>query len=153
MEHRRSIFDRDISRSRADVSLSAFGFLFSELVQQIQREAESINDLEGQLEQIGYGVGVKVLELLAARDRRNFRHKHKLVPCLRFVSTTLWRYLFGKDADRLEKSSEHDNEYYIHEQEPLTNMFISVPREYGALNCAAYTAGKPRASEDERRAE
>lgn len=141
MEARRSVYDRDLTRQRQEVSLSAFGFLFSEIVQQIQKSSESIGDLEGRLEQLGFGVGVRILELLAARDRRNFRRKQKLIPILRFVSTTVWKAVFGRDADRLEKSSEKDDEYYIHEQSPLTNEFISVPREYGGLNCAAYIAG------------
>lgn len=29
----------------------------------------------------------------------------------------------------------------IHENEPLTNTFISVPPDLGQLNCAAYIAG------------
>lgn len=29
----------------------------------------------------------------------------------------------------------------IHENEPLTNRFISVPPDLGQLNCAAYIAG------------
>ncbi|GFN81469.1 trafficking protein particle complex subunit 5-like [Plakobranchus ocellatus] len=30
---------------------------------------------------------------------------------------------------------------YIIEKEPLVNKFISVPRDKGSLNCAAFTAG------------
>ena len=29
----------------------------------------------------------------------------------------------------------------IHERDPLVNSYISVPREYGHLNCAAFVAG------------
>ena len=31
--------------------------------------------------------------------------------------------------------------YYIIEKEPLVNTFISVPKDKGSLNCAAYVAG------------
>jgi hypothetical protein len=29
----------------------------------------------------------------------------------------------------------------IHEKEPVTNAFVSVPSDMGQLNCAAYIAG------------
>ena len=49
--------------------------------------------------------------------------------------------MFGKIADSLERSTENEDEYMIHEAEPLTNRFISVPSDLGQLNCAAYVAG------------
>lgn len=49
--------------------------------------------------------------------------------------------LFGKAADALERSTANENEYMIHELEPVTNKFISVPTDLGQLNCAAYIAG------------
>lgn len=30
---------------------------------------------------------------------------------------------------------------YIYDKDPLTNRFISIPREFGHLNCAAFIAG------------
>ena len=29
----------------------------------------------------------------------------------------------------------------IHDKEPLVNAYISVPRDFGSLNCAAFVAG------------
>jgi hypothetical protein len=29
----------------------------------------------------------------------------------------------------------------IHEREPIVNTYISVPKEYGHLNCASFIAG------------
>jgi Transport protein particle (TRAPP) component len=51
------------------VSASIFGFLYSEIVQYHQNRVDSINDLERRLEATGYGVGLRVLELLAYRSR------------------------------------------------------------------------------------
>ena len=53
----------------------------------------------------------------------------------------MWKSLFGKNADSLEKSVEGENEYMIHEKDPITNTFVSVPRDMGAVNVAAYIAG------------
>ncbi|PPE01568.1 hypothetical protein GOBAR_DD01399 [Gossypium barbadense] len=47
-----------------DVSLSAFAFLFSELLQYNQTRVDNIAELERRLEDAGYAVGARVLELL-----------------------------------------------------------------------------------------
>lgn len=54
---------------------------------------------------------------------------------------SVWRALFGKEADKLEQANDDDKTYYIIEKEPLVNTYISVPRENSSLNCAAFNAG------------
>ena len=44
------------------------------------------------------------------------------------VKTTLWKTLFGKEADKLEHANDDERTYYIIEKEPLVNTFISVPK-------------------------
>jgi trafficking protein particle complex subunit 5 len=51
------------------VSLSAFAYLYSELVQYHQNRVDSIGELERRLESSGYQVGLKVLELITYRNR------------------------------------------------------------------------------------
>ncbi|THF97860.1 hypothetical protein TEA_005719 [Camellia sinensis var. sinensis] len=51
------------------VSLSAFAFLFSELVQYNQTQVDNITELERRLEDAGYAVGARVLELLCHREK------------------------------------------------------------------------------------
>lgn len=60
---------------------------------------------------------------------------------LLFVKTTLWKCLFGKEAEKLEHANDDDCTYYIIEKEPIVNRFISVPKDKGSLNCATFTAG------------
>jgi trafficking protein particle complex subunit 5 len=43
--------------------------MYSELVQYHQNRVDSISELERRLESSGFGVGLKVLELLAYRSR------------------------------------------------------------------------------------
>ncbi|CRK18544.1 hypothetical protein BN1723_017672, partial [Verticillium longisporum] len=59
------------------------------------------------------------------------------------IKQNLWQHLFGRQADRLEKSANPDtpDEYMIVDNEPLVNRFVSVPRELSQLNCAAFVAG------------
>lgn len=60
---------------------------------------------------------------------------------LSFVHSTVWKVLFGKAADSLEKGTEHEDEYMISEKELLVNRFISIPKDMGTFNCGAFVAG------------
>lgn len=64
--------------------------------------------VERRLEATGYGVGLRVLELLAFRSRE-YKRETKLMNVLQFVSTVAWKALFGKAADSLERSSTYMN--------------------------------------------
>ncbi|EER99932.2 hypothetical protein BDA96_02G445900 [Sorghum bicolor] len=55
------------------VSLSAFAFLFSELVQYNQTQVDNITELERRLEDAGYAVGARVLELLCHTEKETQR--------------------------------------------------------------------------------
>ncbi|XP_068651895.1 uncharacterized protein [Aristolochia californica] len=109
-----NVLDKPVSRGKQEVSLSAFAFLFSELVQYNQSQVDNIAELERRLEDAGYAVGARVLELLCYRD---------------------------KVADSLEKGTEHEDEYMISEKELLVNRFISIPKDMGTFNCGAFVAG------------
>lgn len=60
---------------------------------------------------------------------------------LLFIKTTLWKCLFGKEAEKLEHANDDDCTYYIIEKESIVNKFISVPKDKGSLNCAIFVAG------------
>ena len=60
---------------------------------------------------------------------------------LHFVSTQVWRALFGKPADSLERSVENADEFMIVDNEPLTSTFCSVPADFGQLSVDAYMSG------------
>ena len=54
------------------------------------------------------------------------RRETKLLNVLLFVKSTLWKTLFGKEADKLEHANDDERTYYVIEKEPLVNRFISV---------------------------
>jgi hypothetical protein len=60
---------------------------------------------------------------------------------LQFVSTQVWKSLFGKSADSLERSIDHADEFMIVDYEPLTSTFVSVPTDFGQLSVDAYMSG------------
>lgn len=90
------------------------------------------------LEEAGKEVGARMLELLSYRDKSN-RREIRLQGILQFINTNVWRCLFGKSADSLEIYD--DDEYVISDRTLLVNRFISVPKDLGDLNCAAFAAG------------
>ena len=92
----------------------------------------------------GHPIGLKLLDLLLYREapRTQTRPLH-IIALLQFITTVLWKHLFSRPADALEKSSnpETPDEYMISDNEPLVNQYISVPKEMSQLNCAAFVAG------------
>ncbi|CAK9231652.1 unnamed protein product [Sphagnum troendelagicum] len=135
-----NVVDRPLGKGKTEVLLSAFAFLFSELVQYNQTRVDNIAELERRLEDAGYAVGIRMLELLCHREKGN-RRETRLLNILSFVHSTVWKSLFGKVADSLEKGTEHEDEYMISEKELLVNRYISVPKDMGAFNCGAFVAG------------
>lgn len=63
----------------------------------------------GRLNEFGYRVGSRVLELLAWREKVAKR-EIKVINVLYFIHSTVWKALFGKQADSLEKSTENEDE-------------------------------------------
>jgi hypothetical protein len=92
----------------------------------------------------GHPVGLKLLDLLLHREpARTQARPLTIIALLHFIKINLWTHLFGRQADRLEKSSnpETPDEYMIFDNEPLVNAYVSVPREMNQLSCAAFVAG------------
>lgn len=92
----------------------------------------------------GHSIGLKLLDLLLFREpARTQTRPLSIIALLHFIKQNIWQHLFGRQADRLEKSAnpETPEEYMIIDNEPLVNQYISVPKEMSQLNCAAYVAG------------
>ena len=70
-----------------------------------------------------------------------------MLQMLYLINTNVWKGLFGKAADSLEKSNDHDDECncfhvdMISDNDPAVTRFISVPKEMSSLNCGAFMAG------------
>ncbi|XP_069690874.1 trafficking protein particle complex subunit 5 [Periplaneta americana] len=137
---RASILDKSLSRGRGEVNLSCFALLFSELVQYCQNRVYTVPELQNKLADMGQEVGAKVIDILFVRER-NCKREIKLLNILLFIKSTLWKSLFGREADKLEHANDDERTYYIIEKEPLVNKFISVPKDKGSLNCSVFTAG------------
>jgi hypothetical protein len=94
----------------------------------------------------GYPLGLKLLDLLLSRTPTSssqppITRPTKIITLLQFITTNLWRHLFNRPADALERSAENASEYMISDNEPLVNQYISVPKEMSQLNPMALVAG------------
>ncbi|KAL2889374.1 Transporter particle component [Ceratocystis lukuohia] len=141
----KTIYNRPLNRTRTnELSQASFAYLFSEMVGYAQCRVRGIQDLEQRLNTQGHSIGLKLLDLLLFREpARTQTRPLTIIALLAFIKQTVWQHLFGRQADRLEKSAnpETPEEYMIFDNEPLVNQFISIPREMSQLNCAAFVAG------------
>lgn len=150
------------------VSMSSFSYLFSELVQYSQSKVSNTGDLERRLEEVGRCVGGSLVELVqsytsssasstydtrqAAKLASPYLTRHtRLLDVLRYIYTTIWKYLFGKQAQDLQQSNDADDEYMISDDEVYLWMgrYVSVPKDMGTFNCHAFLAGVVRGVLDE----
>ena len=53
----------------------------------------------------------------------------------------VWKSLFGKSADSLEKAIGKENEYMIIDYEAITSTFVSVPADFGVFSPDSYISG------------
>lgn len=54
-------------------------------------------------------MGARILELYCYREKSSKRET-KFIGILSFIHTNVWKVLFGKTADSLEKSTEQEDE-------------------------------------------
>ncbi|KAI9713484.1 MAG: TRAPP subunit trs31 [Bogoriella megaspora] len=148
--NRKTIYDRNLNRSRtSELSRAAFAYLFVEMISYAQQRVKGIADLEKRLNNQGYPLGLRLLDLLLLRSSPSLTSPSsnpplrptRILSLLQFIHTPLWRHLFSRPADALERSTTSESEYMISDNEPFVNQYISVPREMSQLNCAAYVAG------------
>lgn len=143
--NRPNIYDRNLNKTRAsEVSAAAFAFLFSEIIQYTQKRVSGINDLERQLNTLGYRIGTRVLELLVWRTEgssKTPKRETKLLSVLMMIHTQVWKAVFGKPADAIERSVENPDEYMIIDNDPPIERHISVPRDMSQLSCSSFSAG------------
>lgn len=135
-----SILDKSLSKGKGEVSLTCYALLFSELVQYCQNRVYSVPELQNKLAEVGQEIGMKLVDLNFVREK-NYKREIKLLNMLLFIKSSLWKSMFGYEAEKLEHANDDERTYYIIEKDPLVNRFISVPKDKGSLNCAVFIAG------------
>lgn len=138
-----SIYDRNINTKKVnEISLSSLSFLFCEIVNWALEKSKGISDLENRLNGLGYQIGQRFLELVKLREgMKHGKRETKIIEILQFIHGPFWKSIFGKTSNDLEKSQDVNDEYMIIDNIPVISKFISIPKDYGNLNCSAFVAG------------
>jgi hypothetical protein len=118
------------------------------------------------LNTLGYRMGTRVLKLMVWRVEscsKAPKREIRFLPALMSIHTQVWRAVFGKPADAIEKSVENDDECVslnlinitfkfvwanangtadmIIDNDPPLERHVSVPRDMSQLSCSSFTAG------------
>ncbi|XP_064821240.1 trafficking protein particle complex subunit 5-like [Oncorhynchus masou masou] len=130
------------TRGKSAILERSLARFFSEMVQYCQSQVYSASGLQARLADFGQGMGASLLDVLDVTVlREEWKRETKVLNILLFIKVSVWRALFGKEADKLEQANDYVKTYYIIEKKPLINTFTSVPKENNTLNCAAFTGG------------
>lgn len=114
------------------------------MVQYTQKRVNGILDLERRLNTLGYRIGMRVLELMVWRAEGSSKapkRETRFLPALMSIHTQVWKAVYGKPADAIEKSVENADEYMIIDNDPPIERYISVPKDMKQLSCSSFTAG------------
>ncbi|PSN66336.1 TRAPP I complex [Corynespora cassiicola Philippines] len=140
--NKKTIYDRNLNRSKnAELSRAAFAYLFIEMISYAQKGAKDVRTLEQRLNNQGYPIGIRLLDLLLSRSANPLSsiRPTRVLPLVQWCANPLYQHLFGRRADALERSDA--GTYMIFDNEPMVNTYISLPKELSSLNCAAFVAG------------
>ena len=110
--------------------MSAFCFLFSEMVQYEQNKVDTTQELEKKLAENGYSVGLRMSELCFFREK-NAKREVKIVGILSYIKDNIWKTMFGKAADSLERATDKQDEC---EQRPPHFQSLPTPEYACALD-------------------
>jgi hypothetical protein len=69
------------------------------------------------------------------------KRETRIMSILQFVSSAVWKSLFGKPADSLERSIDHADEYMIFDYNPITSNFVSVHQSSADAYISGIIAG------------
>jgi hypothetical protein len=134
-----SVLTRPTGRSRSEISLSFFSFLFSEIVS--SSHSPDVH-LEDRLHALGIEIGERTLPLFHLRDRP-YRRETSATGCLQFIAYSVWRQLFGRAAEL--QATDKPSEIYLVDKFMILNRFISISPEAAVqgtmANCASFAAG------------
>jgi hypothetical protein len=137
-----SILDIPLSKGKNQVSLSAFSFLYSEIVQRTEQSTSDYETFVEKLSSLGRHIGIRVLELLIYRESGSKREIDR-ISMLQFITKVVWKSLFGRQIapDGLLKVTE--DEFRIVEPEPITNIYVSSKKGTATtmINVAAFIGG------------
>ncbi|RNA38498.1 Trafficking particle complex subunit 5 [Brachionus plicatilis] len=133
-----SCLDKSIPKQRGEINLSTYAFLIAEMVIYSNKQSNDITDFKSRMAEFGRFIGVRLLDLTYYRDRNNKREV-KFLEQMNFIKKYVWKSIYGKEADKLERDYSDPLIYYIMEKDPIINKFL--PNDRLNFSCAYLNAG------------
>uniref|UniRef100_A0A0N4ZSW8 Trafficking protein particle complex subunit 5 n=1 Tax=Parastrongyloides trichosuri TaxID=131310 RepID=A0A0N4ZSW8_PARTI len=134
------ILDKPLNKSRPKVSTTPYVFLFGEIVKYAQHKAKNTNEFQEILSNFGRFVGRKSHDSIYLKEK-GYKRDNKFHNVLLFIKGPMWKNLWGKEVDKVEKSNEDPCKYFFFEKEPVINTYISQRKDKTDINCATFNAG------------
>jgi hypothetical protein len=114
-----NILEKTIPKQKKEIALSSFSFLYLSIIQYNFQRVNDLRDLEKKyililyrLLEVGYQVGYKYYELSTFREK-NTKREIKTQNIIQYIGNNIWKSLFSKAIDNIEKSSEKDNQCFL----------------------------------------
>ncbi|KAL4446532.1 hypothetical protein ABPG74_005470 [Tetrahymena malaccensis] len=121
MSQIKKIADKQIKVQKPDANLSTFGFLLSSIIQYHSSKKRNVED---ELKSMGEGIGVRLLELIYFRNNK-LKKETKHLDMIQFIANTVWKTLFGKNADGIFPQQDQKYGYLIRDDNPTVLRYIS----------------------------
>ena len=135
--NKRTIYDKSL-KPRSEMNLSTFSFLFSEIINYYL--TSKTLDIEADLMSLGESIGPRVLELVNMREK-NFKREKKHLEMIKFVAYQVWKTLFGKGIDNIERLSHSASSYLLIENSPIVLRYIPESSDKKNPTCAVFVGG------------
>ena len=133
-----SPLDKQIVKSKGDINLSTFAFLISEMVTYTHKRSATNTDFQNKFSEFGKFIGIRLLDLTYFREKKDKRET-KFLEQLNFIKKYVWKSIYGKEADSIEKNATDPLLYYIVEKDPIVNKFL--PKDRLDYTCAYLNVG------------
>ena len=121
----------------AEMAEPAFALLYAEALRYSRTRVQSTAALEARLADLGDAVGRRVLDLLSVRDRHHKREP-TVVGLLLYIQQTVWKFLFGRAADSLERTADGSDAVRVERRlspvRRLTRLFSVPSHRQGAVD-------------------
>ena len=118
---KKSIYDKKLTSLRPQITMNSFCLLLAEIAQYYLKIGRPY---EEELLKLGENIGYRVIELIYARDK-SLKRETKHIEMLRFVVNNVWKFMFDKVAENLERSKALETQFMIKDSGIPILKFIS----------------------------
>ncbi|CCW62167.1 unnamed protein product [Phytomonas sp. EM1] len=117
----------------ANVSLSAFSFLFSEMCSRAfthPTRVRNLEEVESRLTSLGVHVGTRLVMLSFLRDSSELQRRPlTALAALKLIQERLWPRWFGRPADEIQREANSDR-FFVFDANPLVLRYVNPSPDY-----------------------